>query len=864
VTICAQCGHESLETNKFCGACGALLGVAVGERRERRVVSVLFADLVGFTSRSERLDVEDVEGFLAPYHAMLERVVGVYGGVVCKFIGDGVMVVFGAPVAHEDDPERAVRCAIAIRDQVSDAVADGGRLRVRVGVTSGEALVSLGASGEVDAVGDVVNTAARLESAASVDGVLVDEWTYRATSRTIRYDEAEPVEAKGKAEPVVVWAALEPVSVLPEQARDELPLVGRGHERALLVQALAGARGEPAARLVTLVGAPGIGKTRLVSELRRHVDENPDLTRWRRGRSLSYGEGVAFWALGEIVKGEAGISESDSASAAEVKLAGAIAAVIDDSRDREWVLRHLRPLVGVAAVESVRPEDGRVEAFAAWRRFLEALAEDDPTVLVFEDIHWADDALLDFIDLVADRAGSVPLLIICTARPELLERRPAWSGGKTNATTTLLSPLSDEDTARLVGELLDQALLPAELQRSLLELAEGNPLYAQEYVRMLQDQGLLVHGDGGWTLTGEVEGLPESVQGIIAARLGTLTNEETELVQDAAVVGKTCWVGAVCAISDSSVWEVEELLHGLERKQLLRRSRRSSVAGEAEFSFAHSLTQEVAYGQIRRAKRAEKHERAAIWIERLAGERDDKAELLAGHYQNALTLREQLGEDTTSLTPKARAALTEAGHQAAAVSAHAASARHYNAALRLTPDDDPTRPSLLLGEATARFYSGNADEQILRAALDAQVAAEDWEGAAMTESLVAQWYEKHEARIEDAEVHTARGAAYAARIPPSEVMCLIASDQAFRLTVSGRAEEALALTNRVLPIAEQAGLQVGRALLLQWRGSARITLGDADGIHDMQSAAHTSPTKPTGRRLPRMATWLTSCADWER
>ena len=260
----------------------------------------------------------------------------------------------------------------------------------------------------------------------------------------------------------------------------------------MLRGALDRSRREPSTQLVSVIGEPGIGKTRLVEELFAYVEELPDLITWRRGRSLSYGEGVAFWALGEMVKAQAGILESDSAQVAEEKLSEAVAALILDERDREWVVRHLRPLVGLEARVTSGGEASQVEAFAAWRRFVEALAEDGPTVLVFEDIHWADDALLDFIDLIADRAGAVPLLIVCTARPELFERRQHWGGGKTNASTISLTPLSDEDTARLVGGLLDQALLPAEVQQALLERAEGNPLYAQEYVRMLQDRELLV------------------------------------------------------------------------------------------------------------------------------------------------------------------------------------------------------------------------------------------------------------------------------------------------------------------------------------------------------------------------------------
>ena len=855
MVTCSRCSTENADSAKFCNECAAPLAAPSEGRRERRVVSVLFADLVGFTSRSERLDVEDVDGFLGRYHRLLRHELERHGGTVEKFIGDAVMALFGAPVAHEDDPERAVRAALSIQDAVAEMrERDGIDLHVRVGVTTGQALVALRgnpAAGEGMATGDVVNTAARVQSAAPVDGVLVDETTYRATDRAIRYAPAESVQAKGKSEPIVVWQAVEPRAIRPEQSRvDDLPLVGREREVAQLAATMERSRHEPSAQLVTVVGAPGIGKTRLVQELLARVEQAPEIVTWRRGRSLAYGEGAAFWALGEMVKAEAGVLESDSAATTADKLDAAVAAVMVEQRDRDWVARHLRPLVGLEAPTSASAEGGRVEAFAAWRRFFESLAEYRPTVLVFEDLHWADDALLDFIDLLADRAGAVPLLIVCTARPELLERRSGWSGGKTNAQTILLPPLTQEATARLVGDLLDQSLLPAETQRALLERAEGNPLYAQEYVRMLTDRGLLVREAGGWRLTGEPEGLPESVQGIIAARLDTLTEQEKGVIQDASVVGKVAWIGAVCAISDTSDWQAEELLHGLERKQLLRRSRRSSVAGEVEFGFTHALTQEVAYGQIRRVERAHKHERAAGWIEMLSGEREDKAELLAYHYSTALGLRVQAGEPTDEVATKARDALVEAGRQAEAVNAHQTAARHFAAALKLSREDDSLHRQLMFGYASALYRAGAADEATLQAALDAQLAAEDWEAAASVSHVLGYWFDREAAEGDRADAAYAVGADYAGRIPYTPVASLIAYRQAFRLVVTGRPHEALTFTEHAIERAERADDTQGRALLLMWHADARISTGDASGIDEMREAVHTlashaHPTTPT-------------------
>ena len=438
--VCSCCGEDNPARFRFCGVCGTALAASIGSRREeRKRVSVLFCDLVGFTSRSERLDVEDVRGLLAPYYQRLRTELQRFGGTVEKFIGDAVMALFGAPTAHEDDPERAVRAALAIQSAIAELnEADPGLdLHVRVGVTTGEALVALDArpvEGEGMASGDVVNTAARLQAAAPVDGILVDATTFRATDRQITYQPAEPVDAKGKTDPVAVWLVLGPRAGLGVDV-DQAPvaaLVGRERERGLLADALARTRAEQAPQLVTLVGVPGIGKSRLVWELSELVEADRELVTWRQGRCLPYGEGVALGALGEIVKAQAGILDTDPAEQAAAKLERAVAGLIGEESEAAWVLRHLASLVGLAGgVELGR--DRRVEAFAAWRRFLEALAEQGPAVLVVEDLHWADELLLDFLDHLVDWAADVPLLMVATARPELLARRPDWGAANPTA-----------------------------------------------------------------------------------------------------------------------------------------------------------------------------------------------------------------------------------------------------------------------------------------------------------------------------------------------------------------------------------------------------------------------------------------------
>jgi len=485
VSVCPSCRHENQPGAKFCSACGiTLVETEAAAREERKIVTVLFADLVGFTSRAERMDPEDVRALLAPYHERLRSELERFGGTVEKFIGDAAMALFGAPVAHEDDPERALRAALAIRDWVLE----DDELQLRIAVNTGEALIALGArpaAGEGMASGDVVNTTARLQSAAPVNGILVGEATYRATRDVIDYRQAGAVEAKGKAAPIRAWEAIAPRSKLGVDVvqTGRTPLIGREQELTLLLNTAQRVRDDREPQLVTLVGVPGIGKSRLTFELLGALSLDETVV-WRQGRCLPYGDGVAFWALGEIVKSHAQIFESDAAERAEQKLRRAVAAAVPDEDEAEWIARHLRPLLGFGAEESGFRRDSQVDAFAAWRRFFEALADQGPLVLAIEDLQWADDQLLDFVDHLVDWTVDVPLLIVCTARPELLERRPGWGGGKANSTALSLRPLSDEKTARLLAANLARPVLEAETQGALLERAGGNPLYAEQYARM--------------------------------------------------------------------------------------------------------------------------------------------------------------------------------------------------------------------------------------------------------------------------------------------------------------------------------------------------------------------------------------------
>jgi class 3 adenylate cyclase/tetratricopeptide (TPR) repeat protein len=829
--VCPHCGQENPEIARFCLACGAALATET-VRQERKVLTALFADLVGFTTRSDGRDPEDVRALLDGYHSRAKYELERHGGTVEKFIGDAVVGFFGAPVSHEDDPERAVRAAIALRAAIAELNEQEPErnLHVRIGITTGEALVTLDARpsvGEGIATGDVVNTAARLQAAAPEDGILVDQSTHRATAAAIETRPHEPISAKGKAEPILVWevvAARASFGVDVEQGSPS-PLVGRQRELEVLAQALGRARGELAPQLVTVIGVPGIGKSRLIWELFRLVDADPDLITWRQGRCLPYGESVAFWALGEMVKAQAGLLETDTASEAEAKLAAVVESV--PAAERGWVADNVRPLVGLPGEQS----SSVTEAFAAWRRLLESLAEQRPLVLVFEDLHWADDGLLDFVDHLVDWAAGVPLLVVCSARPELLERRPSWGGGKLNAATLALSPLSSEDSARLVSTLLDQPLLPVELQQALLERAGGNPLYAEQYVLMLTDRGLLVRHESGWALAAEDLPLPETLQGIIAARLDGLAPGEKELLSSASVLGKVFWLGSLEADDEH---ETQTSLHLLERKGFVRRERRSSVADEVEYAFAHALVRDVAYGQIPRIERARKHRRAAEWIERLTAERgDDHAQLAAHHWLAALELTRAARQEDPELSAHACSALADAADRAYRLGATDGARDLYARALELSPADDPRRTSLLLGYGRAASWSGvDAEAELI------EVTRRSLEAGEIEQAAEAMFARTYFLWNSGDDAGSARAAADALELitgrPPSVIQAHIFGEQAVRHMLKHRFDECIRYAEQALEVGVQVGAERFRADALITVGSARATSGDVSGLAEIE------------------------------
>ena len=764
------------------------------------------------------MDPEDVSALLSHYHARVRAELERFGGTVEKFIGDAVVALFGAPVAHEDDPERAVRAALAIRDWTAGEP----DLHVRLAVNTGEALVALGArpeAGEGMASGDVVNTAARLQAAAPVDGILVGEQTYRATRDVIVYRDAEPVGAKGKAEPVPVWVAIEPRSRVASERGHAARLVGRSEELDVLTEALARVKRQRSPQLVTVVGVPGIGKSRLVYELRRAIETHGDLVTWHRGRALPYGEAVTFGPVAEIVKAQAEILDSDVAAVADQKLAAAVA--VADPPERERVANQLRPLVGLGGAGG-SSEERRPEAFAAWRRFFEALAEQRPLVLVLEDLHWADDGVLDFVDHLVEWATGVPILVVCTARPELLTRRPGWAGGKSNATTISLSPLSDVHTAKLLGDLLRRSVLPAETQTTLLAAAGGNPLYAEQFARILSESR---------AATPE---LPETVQAIIAARIDALPPAEKALLQDSAVVGGVFWLGAVGAVGGLDTWQAEELLHALERKEFVRRERRSSVADDGEYAFQHLLVRDVAYGEIPRAARADKHARAAAWIESL-GRAEDHAESVAHHYLSALELARAAGHDASGLEEHARRAFRNAGDHASALFTYGAALEFYESALRLWPLDDPERGELVFRRAEAGFHLDRRLEPLVEAR-DALLADGNSERAAEAETLLAlavYFQDDDKRRVLE---HAAQAAAMVQATPPSRAKTFVLANQARLLAVTDHEEDAIPIGREALALAEELALYDLWANALNTIGMARVGLDDFGGLEDLEGS----------------------------
>jgi class 3 adenylate cyclase/tetratricopeptide (TPR) repeat protein len=821
----------------------------VGQREERKVVTALFCDLVRFTALSESADPEDVNTMLDAYSAMARSQIESHGGVVQKFIGDAVVGVFGVPAAHEDDPERAVRAGLRIVEAAEDLEAVGGEpLRLRVGINTGEALVRLDVnpgSGEAFLTGDAINTASRLQGVAPEMGVAVGVATYEATSIVFDYQELESAALKGKADRVRVFQPLAPRARFgTDLTRTHTsPFIGREIDLALLKGIFDKAVASSAVQLVTVVGEPGLGKSRIVAELFGYIDARPGFVTWRQGRCLPYGEGITFWALGEIVKAHAGILESDDPATATAKLD----VVLPEGDERAWFRQRLLPLLGIGASTSAERE----ELFTAWRRWLELIAEDDPTVLVFEDLHWADDALLAFLEHLAGRAEGVPLMVVGTTRPEFYEQHADFGNGLRNATPITLAPLSSEETARLVLALLDASVIPAELQQPILDRAGGNPLYAEEFVRLLKDRDLLVRKGSTWELSeGAAVPFPDSVRALIAARLDTLTPDAKSLLADAAVVGKVFWAGAVAAMGDRDPDMVIDMLRELSRKELVRPARRSSMQGEAEYAFWHILSRDVAYNQLPRASRAARHIAAARWIESQAPDRvEDLADVLAYHYATALQLARAAGQadQAADLEAPARRFLTLAGQRALGLDTAAANT-NLERALALTPEGHADRANVLVSFAEAALHGGRTAEA--KAALEEAIPALQALGDLPAQARALNMLSVVLGALADPRWAKLPAQAFALLepLPPDQDMVATLTEVAATEMIQGRSESAITVARRALRLAEELGLdRPPRAL--GYLGSSRMDIGDSAGAEDMREAILLANRAGQGREV---------------
>ena len=727
--LCAACGAANAFTVKFCGECGAPMPssgevvpagpprqIATGQPStmvvaEIRLVSVLFADLVGFTALSEARDAEEVRDLLSRYFDVCRALIERYGGTVEKFIGDAVMAVWGAPAATEDDAERAVRTGLELVAAVAALGAEVGApdLRARAGVLTGDAAVTLGATGQGMVAGDLVNTASRLQSAAEPGTVLVGEATMRAAGQAIAFTGLDPLTLKGKEAPVPVWRAERVVAQrrgVGRSERVEPPFVGREEELRLLKELLHATTREQRVRLVSVTGLAGIGKSRLAWEFLKYVDGLAATVYWQQGRSPSYGEGITFWALGEMVRMRAGISEGEDPSQARAKLAASVAEFLTEADERRWVEQALAYLLGLADA----PGGDREELYSAWRTFFERIADQGPTVLVFEDLQWADPGLIDFIESIVEWSRNRPIFVLTLSRPELLQRRPTWGAGQRSFTALHLEPLAPESMAALLRGFV--AGLPEAVVEQVLQRAEGVPLYAVETIRMLVDRGQLAERDGVLTVTGTlgVLEIPDTLHALIASRLDGVSPGERSLLQDAAVLGQSFSIPALAAVSGRDAAALSAPLRELVRKELLEVDTDPRSPERGHYGFVQGLIREVAYGTLAKPERRAKHVAAAGYFEGLDDE--ELVGVVATHYAEAQSATVE-GPDRVSLAARAREWLTLAGRRALALGSPEQALTYLDQALAL-PQDPEERAAVLDSAGEAAFRADAFDRSLER------------------------------------------------------------------------------------------------------------------------------------------------------
>jgi class 3 adenylate cyclase/tetratricopeptide (TPR) repeat protein len=695
---CPDCGAPNAPGTKFCGECGTAMtdavGAAVGAAAgspppttaspsaERRLVSVLFADLVGSTTLAEDRDPEETRNLLTRYFDTASDVLTRYGGTVEKFIGDAVMAVWGVPVAHEDDAERAVRAALELVSAVAGLKEAGQSLQVRAGVLTGEAAATIGAAGQGIVAGDLVNTASRLQGVAPPGTVLVGEATRRATANAISYEEAGEQLLRGKLAPVPAWRAVSVIGMRGGAGRRdalEAPFVGRDEELRLVKDLFHATVRERKPRLVTIIGQAGIGKSRLGWEFEKYIDGVTQTAYWHAGRSPSYGEGISFWALAEMVRERAGIAEGEAPDESRRKLSASLDEFLTDTDERRWVEPRLAGLLGLEEM----PTGQREELFAAWRTFFERIADQDPVILVFKDLHWADAGLLEFIEHLLTWSRTHPIYVLAMTRPDLLERHPGWGSGVRNATTIALEPLADEPMSELLHGLVPG--LPDEAVAAIVARAEGVPLYAVETVRMLIDRRQLVASEGRYALDGPIDrlGVPETLHALVAARIDANSHEDRSLLADGAVLGQSFTLAGIVGMTGRPEDAVVAGLDRLVRRELLIRDDDPRSPERGQYRFVQAVVREVAYETLAKADRRGKHLAAARYFEALGD--DELSGVLANHYVEALRAT-PAGPEADALAAQARIALRAAADRAIALHAWTVAQRHLADALEISSD----------------------------------------------------------------------------------------------------------------------------------------------------------------------------------
>ena len=864
--ICPNCGTANAADDKFCGNCGTGLSasngiagavgggagaapvvVATGANgpsgssapsAERRLVSVLFADLVGFTTLSEGRDPEETRDLLTRYFTVARDVIERYGGTVEKFIGDAVMAVWGAPIAREDDAERAVRAGLELVDAVK---ALGPTIQARAGVLTGEAAVTVGATGEGMVAGDLVNTASRLQSVAPPGTVLVGESTERAANRAIAFEAAGDQVLKGKSAPVPAFHALRVVAEIGGRNRAEgleAPFVGRDDEFRLLKDLFHAAARDKRPRLVSVIGPGGIGKSRLAWEFSKYTDGLVEDTWWHSGRSPAYGQGITFWALGEMVRRRAGLLEGDDEATTRQKITETVQRWVSDESERRWIETALLALLGLGEPLP----GGRDELFAAWRTFFERIAAVGTTVLVFEDLQWADSGLLDFIDHLLEWTKSLPIFVLTLARPDLLDRRTDWGAGRRNFVSLALDPLAESAMRELLAGLVPG--LTRAVADAIVARADGIPLYAVETVRMLLSEGRLKEEAGVYRPVGDLTSLaiPETLTALIAARLDGLEPAERAVLQDAAVLGQSLTVAGLAAVTGGDAEMLQATLQTLVRRELLSVNADPRSPERGQYAFVQALIREVAYNQLARPERKARHLAAARWFESL-GE-DELAGALAQHYVDAFHNAPQ-GPEADALAGQARLALKGAADRAAALGSHQQALGFLRQALEITTDPGERA---MLKERSGITANNAADLDGAEAYLEQAIAAyrdlADRLGVARaTTALSTTLHGKFQpiAAVKPLEQAVAETAdlesepdvirliaelarAYGnARDPraietadralalaePLELVPVIAEaliNRALALTYAGRLQEPIAILRGVLPMAEANGL----------------------------------------------------------